>query len=211
MARITSYGELSPRGGEERGYSFADKLGNLLSVKIIKKSIMKLGRKENLLDIGCGYDANLSKPYFKLFENVYLGDVSLNTIKMQSYENLSFLIGDVNETVRNITDNSIDCVLAINVLEHLEHPESILQLLNSKLRISNSILLIMVPSWYGKSILETLAFKYNLAPKLEIDDHKNYYSKRQLWTLIRSAGFLPSAIKLKYSKFGAVVVAKIER
>jgi hypothetical protein len=35
-----------------------------------------------------------------------------------------------------------------------------------------------------------------------MNDHKMYYSKRDLWPLIVAAGFKPSEIRLKSTKFG---------
>ncbi|PYI71527.1 MAG: hypothetical protein DMF08_08255 [Verrucomicrobia bacterium] len=40
------------------------------------------------------------------------------------------------------------------------------------------------------------------AIKLEIDDHKMYYDKRDLWPMLVRAGFKPSQIRLRYHKFG---------
>ncbi len=39
-------------------------------------------------------------------------------------------------------------------------------------------------------------------PKVEIDDHKMYYDKRDLWPMLVRAGFKPSQIRLRYHKFG---------
>ena len=35
-----------------------------------------------------------------------------------------------------------------------------------------------------------------------MNDHKMYYSKRELWPMLVKAGFLPENIKLSYCKFG---------
>ena len=54
----------------------------------------------------------------------------------------------------------------------------------------------------GKTFLEFSAFRLGLSPKSEMDDHKMYYDKRDLWPLLVKAGFLPSAIETRYHKFG---------
>jgi hypothetical protein len=64
------------------------------------------------------------------------------------------------------------------------------------------VIYINVPSWRGKFFLELAAFKLGLAPQEEMQDHKSYYSKRELWTLIRNANFNPRAISVKSKKFG---------
>jgi hypothetical protein len=64
------------------------------------------------------------------------------------------------------------------------------------------VLLINVPTWRGKTLLELSAFRLGLSPKTEMDDHKMYYDKRDLWPLLVKAGFLPSRLQLRYHKFG---------
>jgi len=63
-------------------------------------------------------------------------------------------------------------------------------------------LLINVPTWRGKFFLEFSAFRLALSPKVEMDDHKMYYDKRDLWPLLVRVGFRPSRIALNYHKFG---------
>ena len=63
-------------------------------------------------------------------------------------------------------------------------------------------LLVNVPNWLGKQFLELSAFKLGLSPACEMDDHKMYYAKRDLWPLLVRAGFKPSCIRMRYHKFG---------
>ncbi len=58
------------------------------------------------------------------------------------------------------------------------------------------------PDVGGKRFLELSAFRLGLSPKVEIDDHKMYYAKRDLWPMLVRAGFKPSHIRLRYHKFG---------
>ena len=62
--------------------------------------------------------------------------------------------------------------------------------------------MINVPTWSGKVFLEFAAFKLGVSPAEEMDDHKMYYSKRDLWPLMVKAGYRPSQIRLRYHKFG---------
>ena len=64
------------------------------------------------------------------------------------------------------------------------------------------VLLVNVPTWRGKRFLEFSAFRLGLSPKVEMDDHRMYYDKRDLWPLLVRAGFQPSRIRLFYHKFG---------
>ena len=62
--------------------------------------------------------------------------------------------------------------------------------------------MINVPTWMGKPFLEFSAFRLGTSPALEMDDHKMYYSKRDLWPILVRAGFKPSGIRMRYHKFG---------
>ena len=59
-----------------------------------------------------------------------------------------------------------------------------------------------VPTWWGKTVLELLAFSWHFSPAEEMNDHKMYYDIRDLWPLLVKAGFKPSEISLKYHKCG---------
>ena len=66
---------------------------------------------------------------------------------------------------------------------------------------TRGVLLVNVPTWLGKIFLEYAAFVLKVAPKEEMDDHKMYYDKRDLWPVLVKAGSLPSNLKLRYHKF----------
>jgi hypothetical protein len=67
-------------------------------------------------------------------------------------------------------------------------------------------LLVSVPTWLDKRVLEFVAFRLHINP-YEIEDHKRYYTRRDLWTMLRSAGFLPSRIGCRRYKFGLAIFA----
>jgi hypothetical protein len=75
----------------------------------------------------------------------------------------------------------------------------------------DGVILINVPTWLGKSFLECAAFRLKLSPKEEMDDHKMYYDKRDLWPILVKAGFLPSKMNLKYHKFRLNLFAIIKK
>jgi hypothetical protein len=96
------------------------------------------------------------------------------------------------------------------VLEHLRDPLFVIEAVRGLLSPSG-VLLINVPTWRGKALLEFSAFRLGLSPKVEMDDHKMYYDKRDLWPLLVRAGFKPSLIKLRYHKFGLNLFAVARR
>jgi SAM-dependent methyltransferase len=117
---------------------------------------------------------------------------------MQGY---TFYEGTIEETLPGLGSGSFDAVLLISVLEHLRDPLAVLAAVRNLLRPGGR-LLINVPTWRGKSLLEFSAFRLGLSPKVEMDDHKMYYDKRDLWPLLVQVGFRPSEILLRYHKFG---------
>jgi predicted SAM-dependent methyltransferase len=78
---------------------------------------------------------------------------------------------------------SVDVVMLISVLEHLVEPQFALQSAWRLLRQSG-MLLVNVPTWSGKRFLELSAFRLGFSSKVEIDDHKMYYEKRDLWPML---------------------------
>ena len=53
-----------------------------------------------------------------------------------------------------------------------------------------------------KAIFGVLRFPTRAQSEVEMDDHKMYYGKRDLWPILARSGFKPSQIRLKYHKFG---------
>jgi 2-polyprenyl-3-methyl-5-hydroxy-6-metoxy-1,4-benzoquinol methylase len=104
----------------------------------------------------------------------------------------------------------VDVVMLISVLEHLTDPQSVIQSAWRLLRRSG-LLLVNVPTWSGKRFLELSAFRFGFSSKVEIDDHKMYYDKRELWPMLVRAGFRPSKIRLRYYKFGLNLFASARK
>jgi hypothetical protein len=73
----------------------------------------------------------------------------------------------------------------------------------------NSVIYICVPNWNGKKLLELGAFKLRFLSFEEMNDHKFYFSKRELWLLLLRSGFQPANISIKTIKFGLCTQAVI--
>jgi len=164
-------------------------------------------KHDQLLDIGCGYDALITQKIRREFKKVYLADFALNPI-LNTEKNVIVLEGSLDATLKKLSDKSVDIIIANNVLEHLENP---LQILKECRRIVHpeGLVYINVPSWKGKFFLEFFAFRLKLAPVEEMQDHKNYFSKQELWTLVRHSDFTPRSIQVKSKKIGLNTAAII--
>jgi 2-polyprenyl-3-methyl-5-hydroxy-6-metoxy-1,4-benzoquinol methylase len=109
--------------------------------------------------------------------------------------------GVLPEVLHQIDSASLDAVICNNVLEHLWDRQSLAAHVRRVLR-PNGRAFINVPSWRGKWFLETAAFRLGLTSRFEIDDHKAYFDRHELWKLLVESGFRPSEIRCRSHKFG---------
>jgi SAM-dependent methyltransferase len=183
----------------QRGLTLPDRLGVWLSQRAIRRYLPRRNDLE-VLELGCGYRATqliALKPKLKRGIGV---DFHIAP-DLQALERFSFHEGTIEETLPVLASESLDVVMLISVLEHLAEPQSAIHAAYRLLKPSG-LLLINVPTWLGKPFLEFSAFRLGLSPKVEMDDHKMYYGKRDLWPLLVRSGFKPSQIRLGYHKFG---------
>ena len=181
------------------GLTLIDRLGVWLSQRAVRRCLPKSADLE-VLDLGCGFRATqliALEPFLKRGIGVDL-QIAPELQKLARYTFHECLIEEVLPKLRG---EMVDVVMLISVLEHLSQPEAILRSAWSMLKPSG-VVLINVPTWLGKAFLEFSAFRLGLSPKIEMDDHKMYYDKRDLWPLLVQAGFKPSQIRLRYHKFG---------
>ncbi len=183
----------------QHGVTFVDRFGVWLSQRAIRRYLPKREGLE-ILELGCGYRATQLVALGPLLKRGIGIDFQIAP-ELHAMEKLTFHEGTIEETLPNLPNESLDVVMLISVLEHLADPRFALQA-SARLLRPGGVLLINVPTWLGKSFLEFSAFRLGLSPKVEMDDHKMYYNKRDLWPLLVQAGFKPSQIRLKYHKLG---------
>jgi len=119
--------------------------------------------------------------------------------ELQILEKFTFYQGTIEQTLPKLESETVDVVMLVSVLEHLVEPQFVIESAWRMLR-RLGLLLVTVPAWIGKRFLELSAFRFGFSSKVEIDDHKMYYDKRVLWSMLVRAG--PSQIRLLYHKFG---------
>jgi SAM-dependent methyltransferase len=192
----------------QRGLTMADRLGVWLSQRAIRRYVPSRNDLE-VLELGCGYNATQLIALGPRLKRGIGVDFKIAP-ELQRQERFTFYEGTIEETLPKLENESFDVVMLVSVLEHLVNPGFVLQQTWRLLRPSG-MLLVNVPTWIGKRFLEFSAFRLGLSPKVEMDDHKMYYGKRDLWPILVQAGFKPSQIHLKYHKFGLNLFAVAKR
>ncbi len=153
----------------------------------------------HVADIGCGFNAVLGKQLSLIARQVDLFDVSIN-MELSKIPNCELFLGDAVKHL-NQSRAKYDGIFCISVLEHMSDDDYALKIFNEKL-VDGGLLVINVPTWFGKRLLEFTAFKMHLTPATEMNDHKRYYDPRDIWPKLVAAGFLPQDIKCRRHKFG---------
>jgi len=178
--------------------TFIDRLGVWLSQRAIERELPERTDLQ-VLELGCGFRATQLLALAPRLERGVGVDFQIAP-ELANQDKFSFYEGTIEETLPKLQTQAFDVVLLISVLEHLRDPLLVLEAARGLLK-SAGLLLINVPTWRGKSFLEFSAFRLGLSPAAEMDDHKMYYDKRDLWPLLVRAGFKPSLLRLYYHKF----------
>jgi SAM-dependent methyltransferase len=192
----------------QRGLTLADRAGVWLSQRAIRRYLPSWNELE-VLELGCGYHATqliALEPKLKRGIGV---DFQIAP-ELRTLERFTFHQGTIEEILPKLESENLDVVMLISVLEHLVEPQFVFESAWRLLRPSG-LLLVNVPTWVGKRFLELSAFRLGLSPKVEIDDHKMYYGKRDLWPILVRSGFKPSQIRLRYHKFGLNLFAAAKK
>ena len=190
--------------GQSRKKSFLDFFGIWLSTRRIVR-IIKKNEVQSIGDFGCGFNAGLAKATRRLVERSVIVDVALNQELIDSLE-FDAYVGTLPHVLENVPHHSLDLIVMNSVLEHLDYPIETLATIRKILK-PGGILFINVPSWFGKIFLEFTSFRMSLSPAEEMEDHRRYYNKRELWMELRRSGFLPSKMKIRRHKLGMNVFA----
>ncbi len=192
----------------QHGSTFVDRLRTrLVQGEILKRLPRTSGLR--VLDLGCGYHATYLKAVLKASGDRLAEGVGVDfqvSDESRRHPGLSFIASSVEDALPDLPANAFDAVLFISVLEHVWNPGECLSHCHRVLKPGGR-LLVNVPTWYAKPVLELSAFRFGTSPACEMDDHKMYYSKRDLWPLLVRAGFKPSHIRLEYRKLCMILFA----
>ena len=181
------------------GTSIVDRFGMWLSQLAIRKHLPKSSGL-NVVEFGCGYQATQIIALKDLIKYGVGVDFQISP-EVRKLSNFEFHECSIESVFSRLLRQTFDVAMYISVLEHIEDPRAVLKAGFSLLK-PGGIMLVNVPTWRGKLFLEFSAFRLGTSPMVEMDDHKMYYDKRDLWPLLVRAGFKPSHINLSYHKFG---------
>lgn len=185
--------------GEDYTPTPVDQFGVWLSARRMHRASGGFeGRR--VADVGCGYHATFARTLLPSVRSLLLVDISLAP-DIKSHPKVQPIEGLLPEALSVIPSGAIDVVMCNSVLEHLWQPEETLAEL-ARITARAGVLLVNVPSWRGKYLLELAAFRLGVSPADEMNDHKNYFDPSDLWPLLRRAGFRPDHIRCFRHKFG---------
>lgn len=187
--------------GQKDKLTFVDRLGVYLSERMVLKYFdLFKGRRAAFLDLGCGYEARLLRRLIPRVADAAGVDVAVSE-EVKALGGIKIYEEPIDNALKKLSPGTFDIITMINVLEHLDDPLAALKGSYGLLK-GEGLLLVNVPTWRGKFFLETSAYVFKLSPKSEIEDHKAYFNKNELWPLLVRTGFRPSGIEMRYHKFG---------
>lgn len=190
--------------GQDYTKTLPDRFGHWLSERQILRALRTFQGKQ-IGDFGCGFNAEFVRPHLDEVAHATFVDVALAD-DLKSRKNVTAIEGTLPDALEGVPSRSLDVILCNNILEHLAEPRVALQHFRRIIK-ADGLCFFSVPSWRGKFFLELAAFKLHVTSAVEIDEHKNYFEKEDLWRLLVSAGFKPSEITCRKHKFGLNTLA----
>lgn len=187
----------------QRALTVVDRFGIWLSAVAVRRHAKFEGAR--VADFGCGYQARLARQILPQVQEILLVDVQLAE-DVQRHPKVKAAVGSIETVLPTIPDHSLDVVLCLSVLEHLDEPQETLDEFH-RILAPGGVALLNVPTWWGKAWLELSAFRLGLSPAFEMEDHRRYYDPRDLWPMLVQAGFRPSRIFCRRYKFGITTFA----
>ena len=152
-------------------YNALDKIIASFRSKEIKKNINLKDKK--ILDFGCGSNFYELKERYKECSDVSLVDKIGNNFKEGNFNFINF-DGNISALDSTLPENYFDHIFLLAVVEHLDHPEIILNILKKKLT-KDGFIFLTAPGKKSKWILEFMAYKLKIINSELVREHKRYY------------------------------------
>ncbi len=156
-----------------------------------------------LCDIGCGFNAHFLTSISPLIQKGYGFDKKVTSIEKN---NLIIQKYNLIESLP-VSDNSMDCVTLLAVLEHLSNPDEVFLEIKRICRPKGRVI-ITTPTPASKPLLEFLSFKMGLVSPEEILDHKHYWTLEEIKGLLNKFGFDILEMKTFALGFNSLVIGE---
>jgi methionine biosynthesis protein MetW len=144
------------------------------------------------LDVGCG-NGNLIDIAHEKVSYIFGCDISESAVRAAKIKGIVAICADVNFGYIPYRDESFDSITCIEVIEHVLDPINLLKELYRILKVQGE-LLVTTPNIRCFRHLSTLLFK-GIFPRTTTDSyvwgggHLHYFTRKDLFTLLRVAGF----------------------
>jgi len=166
---------------------------------------------DTILDVGCGTAWPIyhyaSKCLFVI--GIDLSKIGLNRAlrklkQFNRYTNVNLIIGNAEKIP--VSDNSVNKILCVNLMEHLHQPTSFLREANRVLKKNGLIVIGTHNRWDLISrILQFIGYKaHKRVPLIGYADrtHRHLFSIHEITMLLYSCGFEVVKIMVQYSLLG---------
>tara|TARA_B110000014_G_C20108010_1_gene583049 strand:- start:1326 stop:1904 length:579 start_codon:yes stop_codon:yes gene_type:complete len=154
-------------------YNALDKIIASFRSKEIKKNINLKNKK--ILDFGCGSNFRELKERYRECANVSLVDKIGDNFNNQDNFNFIHFDGNISKLDKILPNKYYDHIFLLAVVEHLDHPENILNILKKKLT-NNGFIFLTAPGKKSKWILEFMAYRLKIINAELVKEHKRYYN-----------------------------------
>jgi SAM-dependent methyltransferase len=164
----------------QQGSTFVDRLRTRLVQREILKRLARSGSLR-FLDLGCGYHATCLRAIHKAIGDRLAEGLGVDFQvgeESRRHPRLRFVTASVEDALPELPCNAFDAVLK-----------------------PGGRLLVNVPPWYAKPVLEMSAFHLGTSPACAIDEHKMYYWNRDLWPLLVRARLKRARIRLYWPSY----------
>jgi len=185
----------------------------------IKSFLEKIPNIKTLADIGCGY-GRLVPTYFHRAKRIILTDPSASELrdlrqnikKLEAKHNLkktnTRIIHAKAENLKNkIYKNTIDLVILVRVIHHVQDPEEIIKIISGMLKKDGYLILEFANKIHGKAVIKNflkgdLVYPANILPK-QVNQNTN--------SALNFNNYHPDMIKelLQKNKFEIVAVRSV--
>lgn len=182
-------------------------LENFLAMKrkkVVDRAIEDSLRKGKILDIGCG-----SSPFFLNsinFKEKYGIDKNVNEENHDKIKIKKYCIDSSKNLPFN--DNFFNVITLLAVIEHIDEKSAIF-IFKEALRLLKlgGCMIMTTPSRSAKNVLKIMSL-LNLVSREEIDEHKQFYTKKILTEQLVYSGFNHEKININRFELGFNFIVK---